>query len=432
MLRDDQCLNDTQQSDVVSRRHKSARKAKGIRLTNTVLPSASDHPMLAGQIGIVTRGCVAGVERRSKRAQATVPASTKKALPASRATSKLAADHIASATQIASVGGRRSSKRAQARLAPSPKAAAPASRAPSKRAKAKLQLPPIARQPTALALSRDEGGQEIGDAQSSRADLIAFIRETHKRRNDFLAEEGSLVRRMKRIVCRLAGKKKVSDADLKPYIPSDHEKAPYKPMVPFTRSLYFIRSARKVEEKILKAAAEQLPVWLGFMQFIAGCGSLTLGQIIGDAGDLSKYAGPAKLWKRMGLALIGGERQRKCRDKDLAAAHGYNPRRRALMFIVGDNLIKLNKGEYRAIYDAEKRRQIEKAHAEGLKVAPAAKIPKGRTAEYRSEKHIHLRAKRYMEKRLLRNLWRAWRDQMNSATPDPVVSPAATHEAEAA
>lgn len=236
---------------------------------------------------------------------------------------------------------------------------------------------------------------------------------------------------MKRIVCRLTGKKKVSDADLKPYL---NTKEPiYPPMVPFVHSVNMVRLARKAEEKVLKVYAEQLPVWPGFMQFIAGCGSLTLGQIIGEAGDLSKYSGPAKLWKRMGLALIGGERQRKCRDKEIAAAHGYNPRRRALMFIVGDNLIKLNKGEYRAIYDAEKKRQIEKAHAEGLKVAPAAKIPKWSTAEYRSEKHIHLRAKRYMEKRLLRNLWRAWRDLPRIDTSQRQgVSPAATHEAEAA
>lgn len=45
-----------------------------------------------------------------------------------------------------------------------------------------------------------------------------------------------------------------------------------------------------------------------------------------------------------------------------------------------------------------------------MTVIEAAKIPKARTDEFMSLGHIDRRAQRYMEKRLLRDLWRAWRN----------------------
>lgn len=372
-------------------------------------------------------GSMSGTSPLKARRKAIDDAQPKTILPKRRAPSKLVAGQTRYENQGKPAGGKPLSKRARASVLAPSITEMPASRTLSKRAKAICHVSPIDEVPSALDLSRDEVGQRPSDTQSiAAADLIASIREIHKRRNDFLAEEGSLVRRMKRIVSRYAGNKKTSDAALKAFIPT------YSPMRPFVDSLKFIRTARMQEEKILVRYARQLPVWSTFMQHIRGCGPLTLGQIIGDAGDLSKYDSIPKLWKRMGLAVIDGQRQRKTRDKKLAQLNGYNPRRRALMFIVGNNIIKLNKGEYRRVYDAEKQRQIAKAAAEGLKIAPAAKIPKARAAEFRSEKHIHLRAKRYMEKRLLRDLWRAWRDQINVDIHHPVVSPAATSYAEAA
>jgi hypothetical protein len=97
------------------------------------------------------------------------------------------------------------------------------------------------------------------------------------------------------------------------------------------------------------------------------------------------------------------------------------------MFVIGDNLVK-GKSAYRAVYDERKVYERQKAQAEGLKVAPSAKIPKEKHAEYRSEGHSHLRAKRYMEKRLLRDLWRAWRDHESNATQPTRVDPSSPIE----
>jgi hypothetical protein len=92
----------------------------------------------------------------------------------------------------------------------------------------------------------------------------------------------------------------------------------------------------------------------------------------------------------MGVGVIDGEAQRKCVDKVKAERHGYNPHRRSLMHVIGENLVKLNQeGRYRSLYLEEKARQAE-MHPE---MTPM---------------HCHRRAMRKMEKALLADLWKVW------------------------
>jgi hypothetical protein len=154
------------------------------------------------------------------------------------------------------------------------------------------------------------------------------------------------------------------------------------------RKLY--ATARKPYEKRLEKLARELPVWQ-WAEGVRGLGALSLAQIVAECGDLSKYDNPARVWKRMGLAVIGGERQRKVTDPEQAKEHGYNPQRRSIMFVVGDNLVKLNQGgPYRTYYLAEKARQAE-LHPDLKPIV------------------IDRRAKRHMTKRLLKHLWQVWR-----------------------
>ena len=153
-----------------------------------------------------------------------------------------------------------------------------------------------------------------------------------------------------------------------------------------------------IEENCLKAMeklARKLPAH-GFMLATRGFGARSFARIIGEAGALHLYAGPAKLWKRLGVAVIGGERQRKYADKDLAVIHGYNPRRRSVSWVAFDSLLKAqgtgeDAGRYRAYYDRKKAEYLERGWT---------KI------------HAHRAAARYSEKKLLRNLWKAWRAEL--------------------
>jgi hypothetical protein len=166
------------------------------------------------------------------------------------------------------------------------------------------------------------------------------------------------------------------------------------------------RAARKEMECLAKS----LPVWQ-FCEPIKGVGAKSLAVIVGEAGNLARYPAKGHLFKRMGLAVIDGIAQGKLEASALAAdwvRHGYNPSRRAQMAMIGEALIKAQ-NPYREAYLARKEAERAKAAAEGLTVAPATSIPKRDAERYRSDGHIHNRALRYAEQRLLRDLLREWK-----------------------
>jgi len=169
----------------------------------------------------------------------------------------------------------------------------------------------------------------------------------------------------------------------------------------------------KIAHKEMERLAKLLPVWSSFGESIRGFGAVSLAVIVGEAGDLNHYSSHSKLWKRMGLAVMDGVRQgglKKTSGKDLWIEHGYSPIRRSRMWNIGDTLMKGNQtGPYRTAYLARKDYERERAVANGLTVAPAAKIPAKTRELFISDGQIHLRSQRYMEKRLLKHLWQAWR-----------------------
>lgn len=149
---------------------------------------------------------------------------------------------------------------------------------------------------------------------------------------------------------------------------------------------------RKGLEKRMTKLAKALPVWL-WCEEVNGCGPLALAIIVGEAGDIGGYSTPAKLRKRMGIAVINGEAQGKRTNVEEALEHGYNPARRSSMWTIGDCLIKAS-GDYKAIYDKRKVIEAEKPEVE-------------------TKMHAHRRAQRYMEQKFLKHLWQAWRRCQN-------------------
>lgn len=170
--------------------------------------------------------------------------------------------------------------------------------------------------------------------------------------------------------------------------------------------LHSLADAQKPYDKAIARLAKQLPVW-AWAEQVRGCGPLVLGLIVGETGDLAQYDGPAKVWKRMGLAVMpDGTRQRRVAG-DEAIAHGYNPQRRSLMFNLGECLIKLNQaGPYRRFYDERKAFELARLPADA----------KGRQG------WAHARASRYMQKRFLVDLWEAWRQRVIVTQPDDALA----------
>jgi len=144
-------------------------------------------------------------------------------------------------------------------------------------------------------------------------------------------------------------------------------------------------------------------VWEQWGKGVGGVGKNLLAQIMLIANKVpGRHV--SSLWKFCGMAVEDGKAPRHVGGQKST----YNPVARMICFKIGDCLIKGNKGAYRAIYDETKIRENTRARAEGLKVIPSASIGKKKAGTYRTEGHIHNRARRRMVKRLLSDLWVVW------------------------
>lgn len=272
--------------------------------------------------------------------------------------------------------------------------------------------------------------------------LISEIRELYKKRDGEMRLCGNIVRDIKSQCRRAVGFSTMADESTRAELmkrasavcvevmsgaPASEASIAVTLICETQLSLLpLVEEKQKATEKQIGAAVKRLPI-ATFVEETPGFGLLGLTQIIGEAGDLANYANPAKLWKRMGVGLIStGEAQRRFKDAAKANEAGYSPKRRSVMFVIGDSMLKA-KGPYRDLYLQRLAVEHAKAVSEGLIPAtttaatvnswkerglPAlTKVKKIDPDIHRGAGHMAKRAQRYMEKRLLRNLWRAWRSQ---------------------
>lgn len=221
-------------------------------------------------------------------------------------------------------------------------------------------------------------------------ETIDEIREQWRRRQAWHRAEKSLTLQAKALCRRLVGGDikdagKLYDAALGK---GEHDLAhiALAAIFPLTEARDGVETHRKLVEKRLAKLAKELPV-APWVEGVRGVGLASLAGIIGEAGDLSNYPNPAKLWKRLGLAVMpDGTRQRKV-GGEAALEHGYSPARRSVVWNIGACIVKAG-GPLKAVYDARKVYELERVETKG---------------------HAHNRAQRYVEKRFVRDLWSAWR-----------------------
>lgn len=196
---------------------------------------------------------------------------------------------------------------------------------------------------------------------------------------------------------------------------------------PLIRARTTVCTFRTGVEKELAKSAKGLAV-ASWVKSVKGFGIGSLAAIVGEAGDLSKYANPAKLWKRLGLAPHDGKSYSTWRRTGGLSADdwteaGYSPRRRSTMWNAGAGVIggmgkgsrplvgedfdaREDKTEYEKLFVARLRHEAVR-DPETFGRPPVEK--EGMLKESFSA-HAAARAKRYVEKRLVLHLWRAWRD----------------------
>ena len=183
-----------------------------------------------------------------------------------------------------------------------------------------------------------------------------------------------------------------------------------------------------IDKELIKLA-KQLPVakWVQRPQQ-AGFGVKSLGVVIGETGDLANYNAPGKLWKRMGLAPFefkgqryAGSSFRQGRVRGLSNEQwtelGYAPQRRAVMYVIGENLIKLNHDAYRRRYDEAKEKALKRPDWSECQTCEGWGDVKGRKCSMckgsgKYKMHAHKHAMLLATKLLLKNLWMEWNPEL--------------------
>lgn len=183
-----------------------------------------------------------------------------------------------------------------------------------------------------------------------------------------------------------------------------------------------IRKEREGVERTLSKMARGLPAY-PWVKGVYGAGDLSFAAIVGEAGDLGSYKSRSALWKRMGLAVIDGERQQK-KSGDAAKEHGYSPARRSVMWNIGgvlvggmghgprpavgeDVTLRDDLSPYQKLFVERLRYEAER-DPESHRKDPVASAKTGELRESFSS-HAANRARRYVEKRFLRDLYGEWR-----------------------
>jgi len=160
--------------------------------------------------------------------------------------------------------------------------------------------------------------------------------------------------------------------------------------------------------KCMEKLAQQLPGYQ-YVKTTTGFGIRSFARIIGETGGLHHYANIGRLYKRLGLAVIEGERQRKYLDKEKAIAAGYNPRRRAVSWVMFDAMFRHLQPHYRELYEERKAFYLEREDA--IK----AEVEEGEpTTKKWSKLHADRCARRYVEKRVILHLWQEWRKDIDT------------------
>lgn len=191
------------------------------------------------------------------------------------------------------------------------------------------------------------------------------------------------------------------------------------------------RGRGKERIKGMADLVKDLPI-AAFVDDAPGLSLHGLGAIIGactvidaETGDLASigdFKSVSAVWKRLGLAVINGNRQGNPGQGASAEdwiEHGYNAQRRSLMFNIGGSLIG-NSRKWRPMFEEDVDANNDYSYYQKVFVKrarhEAEKFPTkdgpvkcSDTGKESYSAHAINRAERYVDKRLIRELYKNWR-----------------------
>lgn len=146
----------------------------------------------------------------------------------------------------------------------------------------------------------------------------------------------------------------------------------------------------------MKDSIQDEAIWTGFLKKTRGIGPILAAGLI-NLIDITKARHVSSLWKFAGLDVVNGAAPK--RKKGVIST--WNPLMRNLCWKIGTSLVRTG-SPYREFYD--ERKKHEQIHHSDLK-----------------KFHIDRRARRYMVKRFIADLWLHWRKLEKLPVSEPYV-----------
>lgn len=235
-----------------------------------------------------------------------------------------------------------------------------------------------------------DNGQLKLDASPAPIPATADINQLWQMRQDLRRAEARLNLQCQSICRRRSGNDKEAGAALWKAIKTGESTSPVMiEVMPYRLAMETLTERSTAMEKQLEKAAQQLPLWKRYGMGVRGVGPLMFAGLVSEARHpIHTYRSESALWKRFGMAVIHGERQRRVQGTEGAALHGYNPERRSFMYNLVASLLRQRNPFYRELYEARKALEL------------------GRDLPLI---HAHNRAMRYCGKVFLRKTWSAAR-----------------------
>lgn len=239
------------------------------------------------------------------------------------------------------------------------------------RAMERLEPSPIL---PAEVMEQSEGGQGAADTQKACADLALL--------HSLMGHSARQLLDLQKVRIAMGNRAAAMERD---QLPAHHQ----------ATVLANITELEKAEHAVLlqlRRLARQHPM-REWVDHAPGIGLDGFGRLMGIIGSLDRFANVAKLWAYLGLHVVdGGAAKRRKGEKANWSAAG-----RVLMHQIGESIVKVNRGPYRARYDSAKLK-YETTHPDWTPM------------------HRHMAAMREAEKELLKDMWLEWRRQSPSVT----------------
>lgn len=217
----------------------------------------------------------------------------------------------------------------------------------------------------------------------------------------------------------------------------------YPIIAPYLEAQQPLARYRSDYEKSLVSLVKRMPIY-AWAKGVSGLGDVSLAGLIGECSgvnlatdepwSIGQMKSVSAFWKRMGVAVVGRIRQQRVKG-DAAIEHGYVAERRAVLWNIGECIIKAQwrkentvhaygklYGEIKANMQArnEAGEYSEAALEIAARMKKAGSKPLAENLAGRlTASHINNRAKRHVTKRLLRDLFVEWRRLDAEARGEP-------------